>query len=64
MDSASACSVCNERTHISRKCPDLYNVLNRGFYSAPSGYRDEEDDAIYYTYTISPPTSNGEFKIS
>jgi hypothetical protein len=45
MELASACSVCNEKTHISRRCPILHDVLGRGFYSgAAKGYRDEEED--------------------
>lgn len=48
MENASACTVCNEKTHISRRCPVLHDVLIGGFYSgaAKGAYQDEEEDAL------------------
>jgi hypothetical protein len=48
MENASACTVCNEKTHISRRCPILHDVLRGGFYSgaAKGAYQDEEEDAL------------------
>jgi hypothetical protein len=47
MENASACTVCNEKTHNSRKCPNLYDVLKGGFHSGGGGGgghgHDEED---------------------
>lgn len=37
MDRAAPCSVCQEKTHTSARCPCLYDPLQEGFYSGGGG---------------------------
>ncbi len=49
MDRGAPCPVCSSMTHTSIGCTELRADLKGGFYSPPSGYRDEgdeEEDAI------------------
>lgn len=54
MDTATACSVCSERTHHSSKCPELTECLGYGISKPPAGYSgDDEEDAIHMCNTHS-----------
>ena len=54
MDTATACSVCSERTHHSSKCPELTECLGHGITKPPAGYSgDDEEDAIQMCNTHS-----------
>ena len=47
MERGAPCTVCNSHEHLSRKCPDLRDVLEEGFDSGGGGgeghSHDEED---------------------
>jgi len=45
MERGAPCTICNSHEHLSRKCPDLRDVLEEGFYSGGGGEHshDEED---------------------
>ena len=47
MERGAPCTVCNSHEHLLRKCPDLRDVLEEGFYSGGGGggehSHDEED---------------------
>ena len=41
---ASACSICNDRDHITTKCPELRPDLGNGFYKPAGGMSHGGDD--------------------
>ena len=43
MERVASCPVCASRTHSADACTALTGDLKEGFYSPPSGYRDEDD---------------------
>ncbi len=52
MSNPAACSVCGEREHKSRQCPELYKDLQPGFYKPAGGMPrggDDEDELLNRT---------------
>lgn len=48
--SASACTVCGEHTHTTRKCHELWADTKEGFYSGGGSNRDyggDEDTVMF-----------------
>lgn len=54
MNTAAACRICNDNSHISSECPDLRDSLNEGFYSGSGsgGDCEEEDSTKNYPYFL------------
>ena len=44
MERNLVCSVCHDGCHLVSKCPELYDVLNEGFYKGGDGGGGHGDD--------------------
>ena len=44
MNAASPCRICQSGGHLPTKCPQLYEMLQPGFYKPSSNYRDEDEE--------------------
>ncbi len=52
MSNPAACTVCGEREHKSRQCPELTKELQPGFYKPAGGMPrggDDEDESLHNT---------------
>ena len=48
MESASPCMLCNEKTHMSRKCPELWKMPTPK--GGGGGHGDDEDYKMYENF--------------
>ena len=49
----SACTVCGEHTHTTRKCHELWADTKEGFYSGGGSNRDygDEEDSVSFQWS-------------